>query len=97
VVDSSGVVYVSDGSNHRVQVFVPKNSNAILSLKDLQAKRKNNVEFNQLKFYVDKILSDNQNAAEAAWKGIELLARRSIISTEVGVWDAMITLTMLLF
>lgn len=88
VVDNSGVVYVSDGSNQRVQVFVPKNSNAIMFLKDLQDKRKNNEEFNQLKFYVDKILSDNKNAAEAAWKGIELLARRSIISSEIGVWDA---------
>jgi hypothetical protein len=88
VVDSNGVVYVSDGSNHRVQVFVPKNSNAILFLKDLQTKRKYLEEINQLKFYVDKILSENRNAGEAAWKGIELLARRKVISTEVGIWDS---------
>lgn len=88
VVSQNGVVYVSDGTNHRVQVFVPKNSTAVNNLKNLQDTRTEDEEVKQAKFYLAKIGGESKDAAEAAWKGLEILARYRQVWLEDEVWNA---------
>jgi len=90
VVDKNGTVYVSDGTNNRVQLFVPKKG--FKGLKDLEIQRKEErkevEEQGQVVFYLNKIASPDPRSAEAAWKGIEVLARHRVIWNNAEIWKA---------